>query len=170
MADEFFAGGTMPPKFNHAAAIDQEPKAPDEPQLRYNPPELVLGGSSVPQIHEVAREELDGPAQDAIQAAQDRMQQGQSEQGEPIVKRSGWSQEDIRSVEQEDRDRGLELEPTWNEQVQREYDRWALDTLAAQHDDKWGEKEAMEHAEDFQHRMHQSQEVASEHNDIGHEH
>lgn len=178
MADSnFFDGSTMPPKFNHAAngepVVENEPREFDEPHLKYNPPVLVPGGQA-PVVNEVAREELDGPARDAIEQAQDRMDRGRTEADGQILtqdfNQAGWSSKEIQGVEQEDRDRGLELEPEWDEQAQYEYDRWALETLAAEHDDKWGEQEDVEQAEDYQLRMDMPREPNVEHDNGDHEH
>lgn len=166
--NDFFNRSHLPEPFNQAALGEQTKENEyDEPQHNFNPPELVPGGT---HVREVAREELDGPTQDAIQDAQDRMQLGMDERDQPIHEQEGWSQEEIREVENEDRDRGLGLEAEWNEQARHEYDRWALDTLAAEHDDKWGEKEAIEQAEQFQRNIDRSTDREIEHEGHDHEH
>lgn len=154
MADtNFFDGGKLPAEFNHAAGgEDLISKEPNKPHLRYNPPQLVPG-MSAPEITEVAQEELDGPTRDTISQAQDRMDIGENEMGDPILSpefnRTGWTSQEISKSEQEDRERGLDLEPEWDNQAQHEYDRWALDTLQARHEDKWGERDAIEHYEEY---------------------
>lgn len=152
---QFFDGGQLPEDFNHAASDeinDRDAQDPEEPHLRYNPPELVPtpGGS---QISEIAREELNSSARDAIDQARDRMERGETELGDPAIaddfERAGWSSLEIEEVANEDRDRGQHGDDEWDEQAQREYERWSMDESARQYQDRWGDREDVESYESY---------------------
>ena len=164
MADHFFDGGQLPPQFNRASGFDPgpEPKHPDDPELNYdppyNPPGPGLGGATTTQ--DVAKEELDGPARDSIQQAQDRMERGETEMGDPMLtpefNRAGWASQDIEEVRKEDQDRGLDFDNEWDEQSQREYERYSLEAEKERYDERWGEQDAIDDYERFAASMDQS--------------
>lgn len=165
MADPFFDGGHLPPQFNRASGAAPEPerKRPDDPELNYDPPEpsppgLGPGGATV--TREVAQEELDGPSRDAVQQAQDRMDRGETEMGDPMLTqefdRAGWSSQEIEDVQQEDQARSLDFENEWDEQSQREYDRWQMESARDHYDDQWSEQEATEDYERYAASMNRS--------------
>ncbi|TWU59596.1 hypothetical protein [Crateriforma conspicua] len=165
MADPFFDGGQLPPQFNRASGFDPgpKPKRPDDPELNYDPPEPAppgLGPSGATVSPEVAQEELDGPSRDAIQQAQDRMDRGETEMGDPILtpefNRAGWSSQEIEDAQKEDQRRGLDLEPEWDEQAQREYERYSLEAEKERYDERWGEQDAIDEYERFASSMEQS--------------
>lgn len=156
---QFFDGGQLPEDFNQAASNgipERDVQEPEERHLRYNPPELVPtpGGS---QISDIAREELDSAAHDAIDQARDRMERGETEMGDPILRddfqRAGWTSEDIEEVAQEDRDRGQHLGEDWDEQTQREYERWSIEEAQHRYDERWGEQDAIELYEEYERNL-----------------
>lgn len=160
MADPFFDGGQLPPNFNRASGIDPGPelKAPDDPELNYDPPEPSppgLGAGPATTINHVAKEELDGPSRDAIQQAQDRMDRGETEMGDPMLtpefNRAGWSSQEIEETQKEDQAAGLdcEAEPDWDEQARREYELWELEAMKERYYERWGEEGDIEDYERF---------------------
>ena len=145
MADSFFDGGNLPPQFNRASGFDPgpEPKQPDDPELNYDPPEPVpgLGSGGTINVRDVVQEELDGPTRDAIQQAQDRMDRGESEMGDSVLTPEFNRSQEIEGARKEDQERGLGLEPEWDEQAQQEYDRWQVEESQARYDERWGDPE-----------------------------
>ena len=159
----FFHGGQLPEDFSHAASGDApepETRPPDSPDLEYNPPELVLGSDSH-QISDITREQLNPSERDAINEARERMNNGESELGDHILQEqfrsahsNGNEQKSEPEVERQD------LPPTdakdmsdLSDQELHEYDQWALDLMQHQYDERWQEKDTIEHAEDFQQNM-----------------
>ena len=126
------------PEFN-AAADPNPPKEPKTPELRHDPPVVAPtpGGTAQfrpPPVAEVAREELDGPARDAVEQARDRMDRGESETGDPLLTeafdRAGWSSPEIEEVRRDaENPPHLDLEPEWDEQARRDYERFQMDQL-----------------------------------------
>lgn len=165
MADSFFDGGQLPPQFNRASGFDPEadPKRPDDPEFNYDPPEPAPPGLGPTVTPDVSREELDGPSRDAIQQAQDRMDKGETEGGDPMLtpefNRVGWTSHEIENVQKEDQDRSLDFENGWDEQAQREYERFSLEVAKERYDERWGDQEAIEDHERFAENMEQSEEL-----------
>lgn len=165
MADSFFDGGQLPPQFNRASGIEPEPepKRPDDPELNYDPPEPSPPGLGPTVTPTVTREELDGPSRDAIQQAQDRMDRGETEMGDQMLtqdfNRVGWTSQEIEEVQQEDQGRSLDFENEWDEQAQRDYERYSLEAAKERYDERWGEKEEIDDHERFDESIDQSEEL-----------
>lgn len=167
MPDVFFDGGQLPPEFNRASGAGPEPKRPDDPELNYDPPKpsppgLGPGGATV--TPEVVKEELDGPSRDAREQAQDRMDRGETEMGDPMLtqefNRAGWTSQEIEEVQQEDQARSRDFDNEWDEQSQREYERFSIDMDKDRYDERWGEQDAVEDHERYAASMERSQSQA----------
>ena len=176
MTDPRLERGDLPPEFNRAVeGQTPDTRDPEEPHLQYNPPHPApgLGPSG---IYDIVREELDGPARDAINAARARFEHGETEQGTPMptqdFNRAGWDSQDIEEVQQEDRERGLNLdnEPEFDEQAQYEYDTWALEEMQARHDERWGDRESVDDYEKYLEDIPDHSVDQSNDQDIGPEH
>ena len=136
------------PRFN-AAADPSPPREPKTPELRHDPPVLVPtpGGATrfrPPPVAEVAREELDGPARNAVEQARDRMERGENETGDPLLtaefNRAGWSSPEIEAERREaENPPHLDLEPEWDDQARREYERFQAEQARDQYEQRWGE-------------------------------
>ena len=157
MADTFFEGGRVPRQFNRASGFDPgpEPRHPDDPELNFDPPEpsppgLGPGGATI--SHDVLQEELDGPTRDSIQQAQDRMDRGETELGDPMLSsefnRASASSQEIEEVRREEQGRGLDLEPEWDDQAQQEYDHWQIREAEAKYNERWGDTQDPDRSED----------------------
>ncbi len=152
--EHFFEGGHLPPEFNGAAeGQSKEPKRPADPHLRYNPPRPVPGLElgSTPEINDIAKEELDSNTRDAIEQAQKRMDHGENEMGDSITpefQERSWESEEIEAMRKEDESRGPR-QPDWDDQAQHEYERWEMEESRARYEDRWGDRDAIDHAEEY---------------------
>lgn len=96
------------------ASKDPNAKEPETLTPEYRPPELVPGGvvyaaPDSPTLDEVMREELDGPARDAMRDAQHRFDEGHSEGGDLTQDASpdqGWTRDAALEFERSDSERG----------------------------------------------------------------